>query len=268
LKGEDLKMSKYTKLIFENTFKNENDLANWEIKEFSEVFKGKEPVTDIVPTHVDDGEKEPTVGGTVKYLKNNVCIKDERLCLAATKDQDGYFGAMMSLKDRKFGKGRLEVKAKFPTFSNSVWPKMSLVGKNGKITTETDFAQIMGNRGKNACTLIATFFDGSYYKSLNYLYSATNAWPRFYPDAESDELLSEGYHIFAVEQTETDLAFFVDDVEFSRIDIACPVFAPFDTEGTLNLSISVGMPKIEAPDETTIAPCEMQVEYIRLYGEE
>ncbi len=260
--------TKYTKLIFENTFKSEKDLENWEIKEFNEIFKGKEPVTDIMPTHVDDGEKEPTVGGTVNYLKKNVYIKDSNLCLAATKDENGYFGAMLSLKNRKFGKGYLEVKAKFPPFSNSVWPKMSLVNKDGKVTAEKDFAQIMGIKGKNACTLIATYFDGSFYKNINYLYSANNAWPRFYPDADSPELLSEGYHIFGIEQTETDLVFYVDSIEFSRIDIACPVFSVFNNESTLNLSISVGMPKIEAPDETTIVPCEMQVEYVRFYGEE
>ncbi|MBR4305817.1 MAG: family 16 glycosylhydrolase [Ruminiclostridium sp.] len=260
--------TKYTKLIFENTFTKDKDLENWEIKEYNEIFKGKEPVTDIIPTHVDDGEKEPTVGGTVSYVAKNVYIKDNNLCLAATNDENGYYGAMMSLKDKKFGKGYLEVKAKFPPFSNGVWPKMSLVNKDGFITTENDFAQIMGIRGKNACTLLATFYDGDVYKSVNYLYSVNNAWPRFYPDAMSSELLSEGYHIFACEQTETDLAFYVDGIEFSRIDIACPVFAPFNCDGTLNLSIAVGMPKIEAPDETTIAPCEMQVEYIRFYGEE
>ncbi|MBE6740033.1 MAG: glycosyl hydrolase family protein [Ruminococcaceae bacterium] len=259
-------MSKFTKLIFENTFKNENDLANWEIMEFSEIFKGKEPVTGIVPTHVDDGEKAPTKDGIVKYEKKNVTVSDGLLHLSVDKTA----GAMIKYKGGKFGKGYLEVKAKFPPFSKSVWPKMSLVGKNGYISTEVDFAQVMGIRGKNACTLIATYYDGSFYKTMNHLYNTnpTYAWPRFYPDAFTDELLSEGWHIFGCEQTDTDLAFFIDGIDFCRIDISHPIFKAYDTEGELVLSISSGMPKIEAPDETTLYPSEMQVEYVRFYGEE
>ncbi len=263
-------MSIYNKLIFENTFSTEKDLDNWEVMEFSEVFKGKEPVTGIVPTHVDDGEKAPTNGGAVKYEKKNVTIKDNRLCLAAENNNGDLSGAMIKYNGRKFGKGYMEIKAKFPTFSKGIWPKMTLTAKNGFVTTDIDFAQVMGIRGKNACSLIATFFDGSFYKTINYLYNnnPTYAWPRFYPPLDCDELLSEGYHIFGCERTETDLAFFIDSIEFCRIDISHPIFCAFDTEGELILSISAGMPKIEAVDETSVFPSEMQVEYVRFYGEE
>lgn len=258
--------SKYKRIVFENTFKSEKDLENWQLMEFSEIFKGKEPVTGIVPTHVDDGEKAPAKGGTVKYEKKNVKIEDSLLKLCVDRNA----GAMIKYKGRLFGKGYMEIKAKFPPFSKSIWPKMSLVGKNGNVTTEVDFAQVMGIRGKNACTLICTYFDGSFYKTLNHLYNnnPTYAWPRFYPDAFSDELLSEDWHIFGCEQSETDLAFFIDGIEFCRIDISHPVFKAYDTEGELTLSISSGMPKIEEPDETTVYPSEMQVEYVRFYGEE
>lgn len=262
--------TKYKKLIFENTFSTEKDLENWEIMEFSEIFKGKEPVTGIIPAHVDDGEKDNGRSGEVKYAKKNVKIKENTLCLTTSKDGDDISGAMIKYKGRRFGKGYMEIKAKFPPFSNGIWPKMSLNSKNGYITTENDFAQIMGIRGRNACTLIATFFDGSFYKTKNYLYNTnpTYGWPRFYPPMDKDELLSEGYHVFGCEQTETDLAFFIDGTEFCRIDISHPIFSAFDTECDLILSISAGMPKIEAVDETSIFPSEMQVEYVRFYGEE
>lgn len=161
----------------------------------------------------------------------------------------------------------MEVKAKFPPFSPGVWPKMTLKGEKGVVVTETDFAQIMGIRGKNACTLTASYFNDVSLKSVNYLYSRDNAWPRFYPDALSEEKFSEGWHVFGYQQTDTDAVFYVDGIVFSRVDIDHPVFAPFGNEGELILSISVGMPRIEAPDQNTLVPCEMQIEYVKFYEE-
>ncbi len=255
------------KLTFEKYFQNPSDLDGWDVMEFSEFFVNNNPVTGIVPTHVDDGEKDVSDGGEVQYVKKNVYIEKERLILQADKNQKGYAGAMIKCNSRKFGNGLLEVKAKFPPFSPGVWPKMALKGKNGGVVTEIDFAQIMGIRGKNACTLTASHFDGTFLKSMNYLYSRDNAWPRFYPDALSEEKLSDGWHVFGYEQTDMDAVFYVDGIEFSRIDIDHPVFAAFGTEGELILSIAVGMPRIEAPDENTILPCSMQVEYIKFYEE-
>ena len=254
-------------LTFEKKFQNSSDLDDFCPLEFAETFLNNNPVTGIVPTHVDDGEKDVSAGGEVRYLKENTSIEEDCLVLKANKDQKGYSGAMVKCLSRKFGNGLLEVKAKFPPFSPGVWPKMTLKATNGEVVTEVDFAQIMGKRGKNTCTLTASLYDNSFYKSINYLYSNNNNWPRFYPDALSEEKLSDGWHIFGYEQTELDAVFYIDGIEFSRIDIAHPVFAPFGTEGELILSIAVGMPRIEAPDESTIVPCSMQVEYIKFYEE-
>ena len=257
---------KYT-LTYEKNFCFPDALSDFEVLEFNEAFINNNPVSGIVPTHVDDGEKDVSEGGVVSYVKDNVKIENNLLKLGVTKNNDGFAGAMIKNTARKFGNGYMEIKAKFPPFSKGVWPKMTLKGEKEGVITETDFAQIMGIRGKNACSLIAHYYNGVSLKTLNYLYSPSNAWPRYYPDIQRDELLSDDWHIFGYEQTEMDAIFTVDGIEFSRIAIDHPVFRAFGNEGELILSVSVGMPKIEAPDETTVAPCEMQVEYVKFYEE-
>lgn len=254
-------------LTYEKYFCSSDALEDFEVMEFSETFINNNPISGIVPTHVDDGEKDVSEGGVVKYAKNNVTLNGEGLSLTVTKDENGFTGAMIKNTVRKFGNGYIEIKAKFPPYSPGVWPKMSLRGEKEGVITETDFAQIMGVKGKNACSLIAHYYNGISLKTLNYLYSPSNAWPRYYPDAESPELLEDGWHIFGYEQTERDAVFYVDGIEFSRIDIDHPVFGAFGNDGELILSVSVGIPKIEAPDETTVAPCSMQVEYVKFYEE-
>lgn len=255
------------KLTFEKYFRSSADLEGWEIMDFSESFINNNPVTGIVPTHVDDGEKFEFNGGAVRYKKENLCVKDNCLVLGADKDLNGFTGAMIKCTCRRFGKGYLEIKGKFPAFSKGIWPKMTLKNKDKNVVSEIDFAQIMGIRGKNACSLIATYFDGESFNCVNYLYSAKNLWPRYYPPIESPELFGEGFHIFGFERTDSDLAFSVDGIEFSRIDLLALAFAPFRAESELYLSVSAGLPRIELPDENTTVPCDMQVEYIKFYEE-
>lgn len=255
------------KLVYENFFQNPSDLKDWEIMDYRETFINSNPVSGIVPTHVDDGEKDVSDGGIVRYKEQNVTVENGNLVLKVTKEGDAFIGSMIKHTGRKFGNGYMEIRAKFPPFSAGVWPKMTLKGEKEGVITETDFAQIMGVRGKNACSLIAHYYNGVSLKTLNYLYSPSNAWPRYFPDIESSELLSEDWHVFGYEQTDTDAIFTVDGIEFSRIDIDHPVFGAFGNQGELILSVSVGIPKIEAPNETTIAPCEMQVEYVKFYEE-
>lgn len=254
-------------ITFEKYFQNPCDLEGWSVMEFSEIFTNSNVVGEVVPTHVDDGEKDVSDGGVIRYKEENVLCENGNLVLKATYENGRFIGSMVKCNTRKFGNGYFEVKAKFPPYLPGVWPKMTIKAGGGKTVTEIDFAQIMGIRGKNACTLSATYFNGPVCKNINYLYSPNKVWPRYYPEIDSPELLPEGFHIFGFEKTDRDVIFSIDDIVFSKIDIDNPVFECFKPEGELILSVGVGYPRIEAPSLDTFTPCEMQVEYIKFYEE-
>lgn len=255
-------------LTFEKYFQNEELDENWQVMDYIKNVKNNTIVVGIVPDHVNEIEQNKSDAKYVRYVKDNVSLKDGYLCLTGTKDDKGYAGAAVKFEGRKFGNGYMEIKAKFPDYMPGVWPRFTLKGKKDVVNTEIDFAQVMGVKSKNACTLIANYTDDAGYHNLNYLYSRDNAWPRFYPDAQNDEILPKGWHVYGYEQTDTDAIFYVDSVEFCRVDIDNPVFDAFGSEGQLWLSLGLGLPKIEAPDENTILPCNLLIEYIKFYEEE
>lgn len=266
-RGEAFMPRKNYKLTFEKYFQKSSDLDCFEIMEFSEVFKNSNVMGQVVPSHVDDAEKDVSEGGVIRYKKKNVLCENGNLVLKATCQDSKFIGSMVKCSTRKFGNGYFEIKAKYPPFTPGVWPRMTIKAGGDKTVTEIDFAQVMGIRGKNACTLSATYLNGTVCKNINYLYSPNNVWPRYYPEIDSPELLSEGFHILGFEKTDRDVVFSVDGIVFSRIDIDNPVFECFKPEGELILSVGVGYPRIEAPTLDTFAPCEMQIEYIKFYEE-
>lgn len=63
--------------------------------DYSESFINNTPVTGIVPIHVDDGEKDVSEGGLVRYKAENISAENGSLVLKANKDGNGYTDAMI-----------------------------------------------------------------------------------------------------------------------------------------------------------------------------
>ncbi len=261
-------MNKNYKLTFEEYFKNGS--SNWEIIESEEVVKNKPKAkNETVPAFVVNAEENFREEVVVRSTKENVSFEDGKLVIKAVEEADGYAGGAVRYMGRKFGKGLIEVKAKFPENMPGVWPKMYLKVANKNAFGNVEFAQVKGlvNKGKDFLELIAYFTDDYGTHTNRYLHSGFQRWPSYYPPFESEEKLSADWHVFGYEQTDIDGIFYIDGQEIMRFDIDHPMFLVFAGEGELNICLDINRPQTEACDENTILPCQMEVEYIKFYEE-
>lgn len=87
----------------------------------------------------------------------------------------------------------------------------------------------------------------------------------------SGEAFAADYHQYAVEWTSSELRFYVDDVLFStRRPEDAPSGAPwvYDHPFSLLLNLAVGGNWPGDPDQTTVFPATMKVDYVRVYVKE
>jgi beta-glucanase (GH16 family) len=259
-------VEKYT-LTFEEYFKNGG--KDYEIVEIDELEVDKTSKGDVMPDFVKISDEIHRGDTYVRFIKDNVKFQDGKLALYATKDDIGYAGGAVKYKGRRFGKGLLEVKAKMPATMPGIWPKIFINGKNKNTFTDEIFAQIKGinDGGKNSFALWAYYTDAYGEHKNEYLHSGYQRWPSFYPTMDTDEPLSEGYHVYGYEKTDIDAIFYMDGKECFRIDISHPMFTVFDCDGELNFSLGANLPRTEACCDETILPCAMEVEYVKFYEE-
>ncbi|MBE6750006.1 MAG: glycosyl hydrolase family protein [Ruminococcaceae bacterium] len=261
-------LNKKYKLTFEENF--ENVSSGWEIVESSETVKN-DTKSDRLTKLLFFDEKEREISGDIvaRYSKENVSFEKGKLILKADKENEGFSGSAIKYTGRKFGKGLLEVKAKLPKNMPGIWPKIYLQLQNKIASASVEFAQVKGieHKGKIFFEMQA-YCDTEHGRRGNkYLHSGLRNWPSFYPPLESDDTLSDDWHIFGYEQTNTEGIFYVDGIECLRIDISHPIFVVFDAEGELNISLGINRPEIEPCDENTKLPCEIIIEYVKFYEE-
>lgn len=261
-------MNKNYKLTFEETFKN--GLEGWEVLEESKVIKEqKKSNKETVLSFINNGEVQFREETVIRYAKENVYVDDGKLLIKANEEEDGFSGGSLKYTGRKFGKGLLEVEAKFPENMPGIWPKLFLHLTNYIALADVEFGQVKGlvDKGKNNFSMFAYFVDEFGVHQNEYLHSGFQRWPSFYPDMDNDDQLSEGWHVFGYEQTDIDVIFYIDGKECFRVDIDHPIFRVFDAEGELGISLCANHPELEACDENTKFPCFMEVKSIKFYEE-
>lgn len=83
--------------------------------------------------------------------------------------------------------------------------------------------------------------------------------------------LSQDYHVYAIEWDEDEVEFYIDDILYHIVnkDEVALEYGPdewvYDHDHYLILNLAVGGNWPGAPDETTIFPKQMKVDYIRIY---
>lgn len=248
-------------LSYEKTFTEKNSEQLFDILEYAEFTK--EGVKYSGPAFVDDTRKDLSDTEKVVYKKENAYLENGFLVLRATESNGVNAGAHIKFKDRKFGNGYIEIKAKLPKTMAGITPKASLCAKKRGCEYSIDFLQVLGIKGKNECSMKSSFATDGKDFSINYLYSQDYSWPTLYPADEN--LLDEHWHTFGFEKDTEFAVFYVDGNEYCKVDLDTPVFNVFSGESTLEFSLNIGLRETEAPNEETVLPCEMLVEYIKFY---
>jgi beta-glucanase (GH16 family) len=191
---------------------------------------------------------------------DNARIVDGKLIIVA-KEGGGsnYTSARMITKDKQeFEYGRIDIRAKLPE-GQGIWPAIWMLGENiddvgWPKCGEIDIMELVGHLPK-ASHGTAHFDKGGHQYTGN---SYVNA-----------DKFSEEYHVFSIFWDQDFIKWYVDYNKFFELTAKnVGSTYPFNNPFFFIINIAVGGNWPGEPDETTIFPQEMQIDYVRVFQPE
>jgi beta-glucanase (GH16 family) len=192
----------------------------------------------------------------------NIIVEDGMLKITAKKESfegSSYTSARIQTKDlfeQKYG--RFEARIQLP-WGQGLWPAFWLLGSNSDEVTWPACGEIdiMENRGSEPTIINGTVHGPGY--------SAGESITKAY-DLVNDRF-DTGFHVFGIEWGEGYINFYVDDVLYNQI-------TPSDVPGEwifddqpfyIIMNLAVGGNYGGPPNDNTVFPQTMLVDYVRVY---
>lgn len=187
----------------------------------------------------------------------NSFIESGHLCIQALSEdyqERKYTSARMRTRfkgDWKYG--RFEVKARLP-YGQGLWPAIWMLPTDWEYggwpaSGEIDIMELLGQETTKIYGTIH-FEENDQHKSSGGNYSLKNG------------TFAGSFHVFAVEWDSTGFKWFVDNVQYYNTKIT----KPFDKRFHMLLNVAVGGNWPGNPDESTVFPQRMYVDYVRVYA--
>lgn len=188
----------------------------------------------------------------------NIVAREEKY-----ENRDYTSGRIETHKKFEQQYGRIEARIKLPT-GQGIWPAFWMLGNDVLDVSWPDCGEIdiVENIGSEP-TIIHGSLQGPGYAGENPVRSTYSL-----PD---DAAFSDDFHLYAVEWEADAVRFYVDEDLF---ETRTPEDLPDDTRWVFDhpfymlMNVAVGGNYPGAPDETTVFPQIMQVDYVRVYQRE
>ena len=191
------------------------------------------------------------------YTDKNHRLENGMLYIKATKEGDHFTSTRLNTKGKKtFQYGRFEVRAKL-AIGKGVWPAFWLLGANidqvgWPLAGEIDVIEYVGRSPQEIFTSLHT--------KAGHGDNASTKTTRI-------ENIEEGFHVYAADWTEDQIAFYVDGENvytFVPKDKSQEVW-PFNQPFYLLLNLAVGGNFGGKEIDYAVFPQEFVVDYIRVY---
>ena len=172
-----------------------------------------------------------------------------------------YTSARLVTKEKFARKyGRFETRIKIPR-GQGMWSAFWMLGNNVDTVGWSACGEIdvMENIGREPFTVHGTIHGPGY--------SGANAVGAPFDLANNQEF-ADDFHVYATEWTENKIAFYVDGKLYKTItpqDLPAGKDWVYDHPFFMILNLAVGGNWGGAPDETTVFPREMLIDYVRVY---
>lgn len=237
------------RLIWSDEFDGaEIDPAKWE----HQVFPG-----------VDSGNRE------LQHYTNrpdNSFIRDGRLVIHAKREDykdHAFTSARLHTRGRfSFLYGRVEARIRIPS-TVGIWPAFWMMPEESVYGIWPRSGEIDIMESVNiADQVYGTIHFG------NPAHQHTGAGYKLPTEGEAPRLFSEDFHVYTMEWDPTEIRWYVDGNHFSTLNrwvAPAPYPAPFDQKFHLLLNVAVGGNWPGPPDETSVFPQEMEIDWVRVY---
>ena len=188
---------------------------------------------------------------------NNVHIDSGYLHITALNPSPSYYtsGRLTTQGKKEFTYGKIRIRAKLPQ-GQGIWPALWMLGANFASVGwprcgEIDIMELLGQYPSIVHGTI--HWDASGYTSMSSLYTL------------SGSTFSSGFHIFTLVWTPNNLRWSVDNYEYFSLNRNVVSGFPFDLPQFFIFNVAVGGNWPGSPDQTTLFPQHMIVDYIRVY---
>ena len=195
------------------------------------------------------------------YQEDNTSIIDGNLVIEArrqTLENSNYTSSRLITRGKQsFQYGRVDIRAVMPE-GQGLWPALWMLGSNHSqvgwpTCGEIDIMEMIGgDERENVVYGTAHWNQGGL---VSYGQSMTNQSGK----------LSEEYHVYSIIWDEQSIRWFFDDINYNTIDITPEALSAFHDNFFFIMNIAVGGNWPGSPDNTTIFPQWMIVDYIRVF---
>jgi beta-glucanase (GH16 family) len=182
------------------------------------------------------------------------------LYIDATATPNGvteYASAKLTTEDLfEFRFGKVEARIKLPE-TKGIWPAFWMLGANKPDigwpgSGEIDIMEMIGNAEQTV------------HGTVHYVNSENEHRLNGDSNSLTEGKYSDDYHLYAIEWTPEDITWFVDGEQYHKVTIAADM-KEFLREHYLILNVAVGGYWPGYPDQTTVLPQRMAVDYVRVY---
>ncbi len=197
------------------------------------------------------------------YRQENAWVEDDVLTIEARNENyqgSNYTSARMKTQGKhSFKYGRIDIRALLPK-GQGIWPALWMLGSN--ITSigwpacgEIDIMEMIGGNGQEKTVHGTIHWDNEGHNYVGGDYTLQTG------------IFANEYHVFTIIWDENNITWFVNDNQFYQIDITPSHMTEFHQEFFFILNIAVGGNWPGSPDDTTVFPQQMKVDYIRVFQE-
>jgi len=196
-------------------------------------------------------------------VENNVKIENGKLIVTAIKKEgyDEYTSARIITKGKKeFTFGRIDIRARLP-FGRGIWPAIWMLGSNidqvgWPVCGEIDIMELVGH--EPSVTHGTAHYDVNGWQSKGTSYYLSG-----------NETFADEFHIFSILWEKNNIKWYVDYNPFFELSVeSVGSTYPFNSSFFFILNVAVGGNWPGDPDETTVFPQTMEVDYIRVFQQE
>ncbi len=197
----------------------------------------------------------------------NCSVANGVLTITAQKESyDGfnYTSARIKTQDKfSFQYGKIEARMKLP-YGKGMWPAFWMLGEDISIPSvgwpacgENDIMEMIGGIG-------SPLSDATVYGTLHWSQNGNNASSGNHYSLSSGKF-ADDFHLFGVIWTAQTIQFYVDNTVYFPVNISSTAFSAFRNKFFIILNLAVGGGWPGNPDNSTVFPQTMQVDYVRVY---
>ncbi len=195
------------------------------------------------------------------YRKENSRVENGVLVIEAKKEQfqgSAYTSSKILTRDKfDFKYGRVDARARLPK-GQGLWPAIWMLGANHSTVGwpscgEIDIMEMIGGSGRERTSHGNVFWDDEGVQDFVGEHSLNSGY--FYDE----------YHVFSIIWNASKITWYVDDIEFHSFDITDNTRSEFRNNFFLIVNVAVGGNWPGNPDNTTLFPTDMKVDYIRVF---